>query len=129
MAERSLEELLLETEQRILNNDFYKRFIITYEDEDYEVYVKPISQKRFMKLFTQYGQKDVMKMNEVIIQECLVHKDGTPYKKELIEILLDEMPAGFSSDVAECVYEVSGIEVDKASSEALERFLEGTLEL
>ena len=86
MAEKSLEELLLETEQRILNNEFYKRFIITYEDEDYEVYVKPISQKRFMKLFTQYGQKDVMKMNETIIQECLVHKDGTPYKKELIEI-------------------------------------------
>ena len=129
MAEKSLEELLLETEQRILNNEFYKKFILTYEDEDYYFYVKPISQKRFIKLFTQYGQKDIMGMNERLLHECLVHNDGTPYKKEHIEILLDEMPAGFSSDVAKCVYEVSGIEVDKASSEALERFLEGTLEL
>ena len=40
MAEKSLEDLLLETEQRILNKDFYKRFILTYEDEDYEFYVK-----------------------------------------------------------------------------------------
>ena len=129
MAEKSLEDLLVETEQRILNNEFYKRYIISYEDTDYSFYVKPISQRKFMKLYTQYGQKDLMKMNEQLIHECLVHADGTQYKKELIEILIDEMPAGFSSDVAKCVYEVSGIEVDKASSEALERFLEGTLEL
>lgn len=129
MAEKSLEELLVETEQRILNNDFYKRFILTYEDEDYEFYVKPISQRKFMKLYTQYGQKDIMKMNEKLIHECLVHEDGTQYKKELIEILVDQMPAGFSTDVANCVYEVSGIEVDKAASEALERFLEKTSQL
>ena len=129
MAEKSLEELLLETEQRILNKDFYKRYILTYEDEDYEFYVKPISQKGFMKLYTQYGQKDVMEMNERLLYECLVHEDGTKYKKELIEILVDQMPAGFSADVAKCVYEVSGIEVDKAASEALERFLEDTSQL
>lgn len=129
MAEKSLEELLFETEQRILNKEFYKKFILTYEDEDYHFFVKPISQKRFVKLFTQYGQKDIMGMNERILRECIVHDDGTPYKKESIDILLDEMPAGFSSDVAKCVYDVSGLEVDKASSEALERFLEGTLEL
>ena len=87
MAEKSLEDLLLETEQKILNKDFYKRFILTYEDEDYEFYVKPISQRKFMKLYTQYGQKDLMNMNEQLIHECLVHADGTQYKKELIEIL------------------------------------------
>ena len=129
MAENSLEDLLLETEQRILNKDFYKRFILTYEDEDYEFYIQPISQKQLVKLYTQYGQKDVMKLYEGLLHECLVHEDGTPYNQKLINILLYRMPAGFSSDVAKCVYEVSGIEVDKASSEALERFLEGTLEL
>lgn len=126
MAEKSLEELLVETEQRILNKDFYKRFILTYEDEDYYFYVKPISQRRFMKLYTQYGQKDIMEMNERILYECLVNDDGTPYKKEHIDILVDVMPAGFTADVAKCVYEVSGIETDKATSEALERFLENT---
>ena len=129
MAEKSIEDLLLETEQRILNKDFYKRFILTYEDEDYEFYVKPISQKKFMKLYTQYGQKDLMGMNEKLLYECLVHEDGTPYKKKLIEILIDEMPAGFTADVAKCVYEVSGLETNMASSEELERFLKEALEL
>ena len=129
MAEKSLEDLLVETEQRILNNDFYKRFIITYEDEDYEFYVKPISQRTFMKLYTEFGQKDIMKMNDELIMRCLVKKDGSNYKKELIDILLDSIPAGVTTDIVKHIYEVSGIETDKASSEQIERFLKGTSEL
>ena len=128
MAEKSLEDLLVETEQRILNNEFYKKFILTYEDEDYYFYVRPISQKSFMRLYTQY-QKDVMSLNEALVYECLVLEDGTPYKKELIKILIDEMPAGFSADVAKCVYEVSGIEMNQTSSEELERFLKESFKL
>ena len=123
MAEKSLEELLLETEQRILNKDFYKKFIVTYEDEDYSFYVKPITQRSFMKLLNKYGN-DIAKINEKLVYKCLVYADGTPYKKELIDILLDEMPAGFSTDISKCIYEVSGIETDKESQEMLERFLE-----
>ena len=129
MAEKSLEELLVETEQRILNNEFYKKYIVTYDEEDYAFYVKPISQKTFMKLYTKHGKEGLMNMNEELIYHCLVQKDGTPYKKELIKILLDEMPAGFTTDIARCVYEVSGIETDNADSEELQRFLEGTSEL
>ena len=124
MAERSLEELLLETEQRILNNDFYKKYIVTYEDEEYGFYVKPISQNSFIKLSIKYAN-NIAKLNEELVYKCLVYNDGTPYKKELIEILLDEMPAGFSTDITKCIYEVSGIETDKESQEMLERFLEG----
>ena len=129
MAEKSLEELLLETEQRILNNDFYKRFIITYEDEDYEFYVKPISQRTFMQLYTEFGQKDIMKMNDELISRCLVKEDGTEYNKELIDILLDNIPAGVTTDIVKHIYEVSGIETSNASSEQIERFLKGTSEL
>ncbi len=129
MAEKSLEDLLLETEQKILNKDFYKRFILTYEDEDYEFYVQPISQRKLMKLYTQYGQKDLMKMNEKLIHECLVHEDRTPYDQKLINILINRMPAGFTADVAKCVYEVSGLDTNMASSEELERFLKEALKL
>ena len=128
MAEKSLEELLLETEQRILNKDFYKKFIVTYEDEDYSFYVKPITQRSFMKLLNKYGN-DIAKINEKLVYKCLVYADETPYKKELIDILLDEMPAGFSTDISKCIYEVSGIETDEQSQEMLERFLEGTSQL
>ena len=129
MAEKSLEDLLVETEQRILNNDFYKRFIISYEDTDYSFYVKPISQRTFMKLYAQYGQKDIMKMNDELIYQCLVKEDGTSYPKDKIDILLDNIPAGVTTDIIKCIYEVSGIQTDKASSEQIERFLEGTVEL
>ena len=125
MGEKSLEELLLETEQRILNNDFYKKYIVTYDGEDYAFYVKPISQNSFIKLSIKYAN-NIAKLNEELVYKCLVYNDGTPYKKELIEILLDEMPAGFSTDITKCIYEVSGIETDKESQEMLERFLEGT---
>ena len=129
MAEKSLEDLLVETEQRILNNEFYKRYIISYEDTDYSFYVKPISQRTFMKLYAQYGQKDIMKMNDELIYQCLVKEDGTSYPKDKIDILLDNIPAGVTTDIIRCIYEVSGIQTDKASSEQIERFLEGTVEL
>ena len=129
MAEKSLEDLLVETEQRIFNNEFYKRFIITYEGEDYEFYVKPISQRTFMKLYTEFGQKDIMKMNDELIYHCLVKEDGTSYPKNKIDILLDNIPAGVTTDIIKCIYEVSGIQTDKASSEQIERFLEETVEL
>lgn len=129
MAEKSLEDLLVETEQRILNNEFYKRFIITYEGEDYEFYVKPISQRTFMKLYTEFGQKDIMKMNDELIYQCLVKEDGTSYPKNKIDILLDNIPAGVTTDIIKCIYEVSGIQTDNASSEQIGRFLEGTVEL
>lgn len=129
MAEKSLEDLLVETEQRILNNEFYKRYIISYEDTDYSFYVKPISQRTFMKLYAQYGQKDIMKMNDELIYQCLVKEDGTSYPKDKIDILLDNIPAGVTTDIIKCIYEVSGIQTDNASSERIERFLEGTVEL
>ena len=129
MAEKSLEELLVETEQRILNNEFYKKYIITYEDEDYSFYVKPISQRTFMKLYTQYGQNDIMNLNGELIYKCLVKEDGTSYPKEKIDLLLDNIPAGVTTDIIKCIYEVSGIETDNVSSEKIERFLEKTSQL
>jgi len=131
MAEKSLEELLLETEQRILNNDFYKSFIVSYEGEEYKFYLKPISQRRFMQLFTQYGQGGILNMSEELIYECLVLEDGTPYKKELIDILVDKMPAGFTTDIAMHIFEVSGIPISNQgySPEEIERFLKGASQL
>ena len=126
MAKQSLEELLAETEQRILNNDFYKRFTITYEDEEYYFFAKPISQREFMQLYTRYGKKDTMKLNEEIIAKCLVHEDGSTYPEEKLEILMNVMPAGFSAEIAKCVYEVSGINTDDNNLEEAKQFLEET---
>jgi hypothetical protein len=82
-----------------------------------------------MKLYTQYGQKDIMKLNDELIYNCLVKEDGSSYDKEKIDILLDNIPAGVTTDIVKCIYEVSGIQTDNVSSEQLERFLKGTSEL
>ena len=70
-----------------------------------------------------------MKMNDELIYQCLVKEDGTSYPKKKIDILLDNIPAGVTTDIIKCIYEVSGIQTDNASSEQIQRFLEGTVEL
>ena len=82
-----------------------------------------------MKLYTQYGQNDIMNLNWELIYKCLVKEDGTSYPKEKIDILLDNIPAGVTTDIIKCIYEVSGIETDNVSSEEIERFLEKTSQL
>ena len=46
--------------------------------------------------------------------------------EEKIEILMNVMPAGFSTEIAKCVYEVSGINTDDNNLEEAEQFLEET---
>ena len=129
MAEKSLEDLLLETEQKILNNEFYKRYIVTYDDEDYEFYIKPLNQGEFIKLYIKYGKSDILELSKHMVYACIIHGDGTPYKEELINILFDIMPAGVATEVLMSVYEMSGIETPDMPLEDLQRFLEGAFEL
>lgn len=129
MAEKSLEDLLLETEQRILNNEFYKRYIITYDDEDYEFYIKPLNQGEFIKLYIKYGKSDILELCKRMVYMCIIHGDGTPYKEELIDILFNIMPAGVATEVLKSVYEMSGIETPDMPLDDLQRFLEGAFEL
>ena len=44
---KSLDELLVETEQKILNNEFHKVFTQSYDGEDYDFILTPICQKKF----------------------------------------------------------------------------------
>ena len=48
---KSLEELLAETEQKIMNNEFQKQFTLTYDGEDYDFILKPLSQNDFLSIY------------------------------------------------------------------------------
>lgn len=123
MANKSLEVLLAETEQKIMNNEFKKTFTLTYEGEDYDFILQPLSQSDFMQIYTQ-AKNDVVKLNELIVRKCLINEKGEPYSDNRIEILMAHMPAGFTKDVTERVYEISGIEATPEDMEKAKSFLE-----
>ena len=128
MANKSLEELLLETEQKIMNNEFRKTFTLTYDGEDYDFILQPLSQSDFMEIYTK-SQGDVVELNEGIVKKCLINEDGEPYPENLVKVLIDKMPAGFTKDVTERVYELSGIETTQEDIEKAKSFLEQGIKL
>ena len=128
MANKSLEELLAETEQRIMNNEFKKTFTLTYDGEDYDFILQPLSQSDFMSLYTK-SKGNVVELNEGIVKKCLINEEGEPYPENLVKVLIDKMPAGFTKDVTERVYEISGIETTEEDIERAASFLEKGIEL
>ena len=120
---KSLDELLVETEQKILNNEFHKVFTLSYDGEDYDFILKPISQKKFLNIYER-TQNDIESMNRQIIEECLIDSEGNNYPSNLIDVLLNEMPAGFAVDVTKKVYEICGIETDEKALDEARSFLE-----
>ena len=128
MANKSLEELLLETEQKIMNNEFRKTFTLTYDGEDYDFILQPLSQRDFMEIYTK-SQGDVVELNEGIVKKCLINEDGEPYPENLVKVLIDKMPAGFTKDVTERVYDLSGIETTQEDIEKAKSFLEQGIKL
>ena len=128
MSNKKLEELLAETEQKIMNNEFRKTFTLTYDGVDYDFILQPISQSTFMNIYSK-TKGNVVEMNEEIIKTCLITEEGEQYPDNLIKLLLDKMPAGFTNDVTERVYEISGIETNKDDLEKAKNFLEQNIEL
>lgn len=122
VKKKSLEELLAETEQKILNNEFHKNFTLTYDGEEYNFILKPISQKDFLNIYER-AQNDIEQLNRQIIEQCLINDEGEQYASNLIDVLLNEMPAGFAVDVTKKVYEISGIETDEKALEEAKSFL------
>ena len=128
MSNKSLEELLAETEQKIMNNEFRKTFTLTYDGEDYDFILQPLSQSDFMSIYTA-SKKNLVDLNEGIVKKCLINEDGEPYPDNLVKVLIDKMPAGFTKDVTERVYEISGIETSQEDIEKAVSFLETGAEL
>lgn len=128
MSNKSLEELLAETEQKIMNNEFKKTFTLTYDGEDYDFILKPLSQSDFISIYSS-AQGNLVKLYEGIVKKCLINEDEEPYPENLVKVLLDKMPAGFTKDVTERVYELSGIETTQEELDKAVSFLAKGAEL
>ena len=58
MKELDLEELISQTEQKILNNEYYEDCEIVYKDALIKVRIRPISQARFVEIKEQESLED-----------------------------------------------------------------------
>lgn len=102
-----LEDLILQTEQKITNNEYYEDVTIHYRDLNVHVRIKPISQAKFTKIVEKTKNKSDAQINTLLIQECVINKkDNSHFTIEQIEKLFT---GGLASSLAWKCSEISGI--------------------
>lgn len=120
MKELDLEELISQTEQKILNNEYYEDCEITYKDALIKVRIRPISQAKFVELSKNKKALQTAEFNTLLIHECVLNKfDNQPFTIDQINRLFT---GGLATALALKCIEVSGITIDNAQFEKLSNF-------
>ena len=116
----ALEDLITQTEQKILNNEYYEDVTVEYKDYTIGVRIRPISQARFVELSKNKKALETAEFNTLLLKECVLNKfDNKPCTKQQI----DELFTGGLATVLtlKCI-EVSGIAVDNEQFSKLKNF-------
>ena len=110
IKELDLEELVAQTEQKILNNEYYEDCEVVYKDALIKVRIRPISQARFVDLSRNKRALETAEFNTLLIHECVLNKyDNKPFTIEQINRLFT---GGLATALSLKCIEVSGIAVD-----------------
>lgn len=122
--EMELEDLIAQTEQKILNNEYYEDVSVHYSthNKDYNILVRirPISQARFVELSKNKKALQSAEFNSLIIRECVLNKhDNKPFTLEQINKLFT---GGLATALTLKCIEVSGIAIDNSQLENLKNF-------
>lgn len=114
-----LEDLIAQTEQKIMNNDYYEDVTITYKDLNVHVRIRPISQARFVELSKNKRALDNAQFNTLLIHECVLNKhDNKPFTVEQIGKLFT---GGLATALTLKCAEVSGISLNQEQFEKLKK--------
>lgn len=115
--EITLEELLVETEQKITDNEYYEDVTVEYKNFIVHVRIKPISQADFVKISQNKKTMQTAEFNSKIIQKCVLNKkDNSHFTLEQINKLFT---GGLASILALECCKVSGIFSDKTEFKEL----------
>lgn len=115
-----LEDLIAQTEQRILNNEYYEDVTVEYRDYNVHVRIRPISQAKFVEISKNKRALESAEFNSLLLKECILNKyDNKPFT-------LDQINRLFSGGLAtiltlKCI-EVSGISLDANQFDNLKNF-------
>lgn len=115
-----LEDLIAQTEEKILNNEYYEDVVVEYKGTKIGVRIRPISQVKFVELSKNKKALDNAEFNTLLIKECVLNKhDNKPFTKDQIDKLFT---GGLAAVLMLKCIEVSGIALDNAQFEKLKNF-------
>ena len=114
-----LEDLIAQTEQKIMNNEYYEDTTIEYKGGIVRVRIRPISQARFVELSKNKRALESAEFNSLIIQECVLNKfDNKPFTREQIDKLFT---GGLATALTLKCVEVSGIALNNKEFERIKK--------
>ena len=120
LKEINLEDLIAETEQKILNNEYYEDVDIEYKGGIIHTRIRPISQAKFVEISKNKKALDNAEFHTLLIHNCVLNKyDNKPFTIEQINQLFS---GGLANALALKCVEVSGITLDKAQLDKLTNF-------
>ena len=120
MKELDLEDLISQTEQKILNNEYWEDCEILYKDALIRVRIRPISQAKFVEISRNKRALQTAEFNTLLIHECVLNKhDNKPFTIEQINRLFT---GGLATALTVKCLEISGITLDNKQFEDLSNF-------
>ena len=69
-----LDDLIAETEQKILNNEYYEDCEVEYRDAIVKVRIQPMSQARFKLITKNRAELESAEIYNKILAECILNK-------------------------------------------------------
>lgn len=118
--ELDLEELVAQTEQKILNNEYYEDCEVEYRDYLVKVRIRPISQAKFVEISRNKRALESAEFNSLLLKECIINKhDNKPFTLEQINKLFT---GGLATVLTLKCIEVSGIALDQSQLNNMRNF-------
>lgn len=118
--EIDLEDLIVETEQKILNNEYYEDVDVEYKGGIIHVRIRPISQAKFVEISKNKRALESAEFNTLLIHECVLNKhDNKPFTIEQINKLFT---GGLATVLTLKCVEISGISLDNQQFDKLSNF-------
>lgn len=115
-----LEDLIAETEQKIINDEYYEDCQVEYRDALVNVRIQPITQAELTKLTNNRGEIQGVEFYSEVLQRCILNKhDNTQFTLEQINTLFT---GGLAITLALKCLEISGITFNKGQFKKLRNF-------
>lgn len=110
IKEIDLEDLIAQTEQKILNNEYYEDVDIEYKGGIIHIRIRPISQAKFTEISRNKKALDTAEFNTLMIHYCVLNKyDNKPFTIEQINRFFS---GGLAAAITMKCIEISGIALD-----------------